>query len=61
MALTGGEVVVAVLLVIAEGFDPGEVLQALTFSILHRLIHAEIVGVAVDVSDRLLESDNLLA
>src|SRR5882762_4108469 len=54
-------VVGAVGLVVAEGFDAGEIFEALALRVLEGLVDAEIVRVAVDVGDRLLEGDDLVA
>src|SRR5258705_5108432 len=54
-------VVGAVGLVVAEGFDAGEIFEALAFRVLEGLVDAEIVRVAVDEGDRLLEADDLVA
>ena len=54
-------VVVAVLLVVAEGLDAREVLQTLPGRVEQRLVDPEVVRVAVDVGDRPPEGDDLVA
>ena len=54
-------VVVAILLVVAERLDARKVLEPPTLGVKERLVDPEVVRVAVDVGDRLREGDHLFA
>ena len=44
---------------VAEGFDAGEVGHALPLAVQQRLVHAEVVRVAMDVGNGFAERDHL--